>query len=236
MHKTSIFKRQALVRHCTISVSAVCILSEQFAHLVTKIIRRKVSKPLQLQPRKQHAHTTMPCLPAQGSNRFPWGNHWNRWKPTSEMTPEPAALCAAAPPDGTPACWGCTVSLQSLIYRYIFLSYHTVVTQSPGDCSHIAHRIASLSPTTYWALKPKRRKNKKTRQSWAYGIIQVMEAGVFWNFLLKASLTSENDLLVVNNKMYLCERSPNWQALMNLNTGQGYHWKQILKTTFSLME
>lgn len=162
----------------------------------------------------QHAHTTMQCLPAQGSNRFPWGTRWNRWNPTSEVTPATAALCVAAPPDGAPACWGCTVSLQSLIYRYIFPSYHTVVTQSPGDCSHIAHRIASLSPTTYWALKPKRRKNKETRQSWAYGIIQEIEAGVFWNFLLKASLTSENDLLVVNNKMYLCERSQNWQALM----------------------
>lgn len=145
----TIFKSQALVRHCTISAFAICILSEQFAHVVTKIIPQKVSKPLQLQPRIQHAHTTMQCLPAQGSNRFPWGTLWNRWNPTSEVMPAPAALCVAAPPDGAPAFGGCTVSLQSLIYRHIFPSYHTVVTQSPGDCSHTAHRIASLSPTTY---------------------------------------------------------------------------------------
>lgn len=179
----------------------------------------------------------MQCLPAQGSDRFPWGTRWNCWNPTSEETPAPAALCVASPLDGAPACWGCTVSLQSLIYRYIFPSYHTAVTRSPGDCSHTAHRIASLSPTMYWALKPNRRKNKETKQNWAYGIIiQEVEAGIFWNFLLKASMTSENYLLVVN-KMYLHDMSQNWEAVSwrNLSPGQGHHGTQTLKTTFKWM-
>jgi hypothetical protein len=103
------------------------------------------------------SHAAPLGLPELGPDRLPEGTHWSCWNPTSGETPAASALSVAAHPVDAPACWGGIASLQSLIYRHIFLSYHIVATQSPWDCSHRAHRIASLGPTTYWALKANRK-------------------------------------------------------------------------------
>lgn len=176
----------------------------------------------------------MQCLPALGSDRFPWGTRWNRWNPTSEETPAPAALCAVALPDDAPACWGCTVSLQSPIYRNIFPSYHTVVTQNPRDCSHRAHRIASLSPTTYWALKPNRKKKQgnKLMSIWYYSRDRSRD-------ILKLSTKGQSDvwklLAWITKCIYVTGSKVDRLSWRNHNTGQSHCCKRILKITFQLM-
>lgn len=154
-------------------------------------------------PGTQHAQTAMQCLPAQGPDRLPEGTRWSRWNPTAAETPAPAVLSVKAPPDGASACWGCTVFLQSLVYTYIFLLQHTVMTQSPGDCSHKAHRIASLGPTRYWTLRPNGRKKQGDKAEWSCDIIQELQAGIFWHFLLKPSLEPENYFLLVRKCIYV---------------------------------
>lgn len=157
---TPIFKRQGFSQ----ALSNFCIFSLHTER--SKLFDKRPPTQFICSPGTQHAHTVLQCLPAQGPDRLPEGTRWSRWNPTSEEeTPAPAVLSVTAPPDGAPACWGGIAFLQSLIYRYIFLSHHTAVTQSPGDCSHKAHRIASLGPTRYWALKPNGRENKETKQN-----------------------------------------------------------------------
>lgn len=112
-------------------------------------------------PRQSHAAPLQ--LPEPRASRLPEGSLWSRWDPISGETPAPVAFFVDAPSVGAPACPGCTVSLRSLIYRHIFLSYHTAVTESQWDCSHITHRIVSQGPTTYWTLKAKRK--RKTNNS-----------------------------------------------------------------------
>lgn len=117
-------------------------------------------------PRQSHAAPL--GLPEPQASRLPEGSLSSCWDPISGETPAPVAFFVDAPSVGAPACPGCTVSLRSLIYRHIFLSYHTVVTESQWDCSHITHRIVSQGPTTYWTLKAKRKRKTNKSKSTQY--------------------------------------------------------------------